>query len=89
MAKKPRYPQCRGKGLKCYEAAISKSIRRAKSCQQVKKSDRQARFLVSLGRFGKLPFGVTEAKSAAKRLHRQACGKQQRICRKPTKSCRL
>jgi hypothetical protein len=89
MAKKPRYPQCRGKGLKCYEQAISKNIGAAKSCKQVKALDRQGRFLVSLGRFGKLPFGVQQAKQSAKRLHRQACGKQQRICRKPTRSCRL
>jgi hypothetical protein len=89
LAKKAKYPQCRGKGLKCYEREISKAITKAKSCGQVKKNDRQARFLVSLGRFRKLPFGVTEAKTAAKRLHRQACGKQQRICRKPTRSCRL
>jgi hypothetical protein len=62
LAKKAKYPQCRGKGLKCYEREISKAITRAKSCQQVKKNDRQGRFLISLGRFGKLPFGVTGEK---------------------------
>jgi hypothetical protein len=83
------FPECGSDpSLACLERGVSRNIREADTCEDVKHAQRQAQFLESLGRFGKLDFTEGEARQANRRLHRKACSRQGELCDQKTPSCR-
>jgi len=84
-----KYPECGYPArLSCLENVISRQIRAAKKCSQVKKLMKRANYLVTLAHKRDVSWTISEAEAAKARLKVEGCAQQDRLCGKLTKSCK-